>query len=335
MPVSSDFSNNLALADIFQHMASCYRFLGPDERFRAKAYETASKVLRNMSEDITPMASDSKTLDAIGGIGAGIAGKIMEYISTGRIQVFEELKQKVPYALLDLMEVAGIGPATLRALHSRLGVKDREDLALVIRQGKLKGLKGFGVARVNQLMRALKLYSASERIPLADAVKIADAFGKRLQSIPGVLRVEVAGSIRRRKSTIGDIDLVMAVPAKARRKVVNAIRELPGIKRVLSSGNTRISLILRDKLMQADIRLVESGEFGAALVYFTGPKEYNVRLRLLARNRGWKLNEYGLFDLATGKKLAGDSEEQVFHALGLPFLPATKRAEETPLEKAA
>ena len=335
MSGTSEFTNNIALADIFHHMAACYRFLGPDERFRANAYEEASKVLRNMGEDITPMASDVRTLDALGGIGTGIAGKIIEYIKTGRISVFEELKQKVPYALLDLMEVTGIGPATLRTLHSHLGVNDRDELALAIRQGKLRGLKGFGVTKVNQLMRALKLFTVSERIPLDDAGKIADEFSKRLQRIPGVLQVEVAGSLRRRKSTIGDIDIVMAVASASRRKVAKAIRDLPGIKRILSSGNTRISLILRSKLMQADIRMVEPAEFGAALLYFTGPKEYNIRLRLLARNRGWKLNEYGLFDQSSGKKLAGVTEETIFDALGLPYLPPTKRPEAIPLEKAA
>jgi DNA polymerase (family 10) len=329
------FPKNRALADIFHQMADCYRFLGPAERFRAKAYENAAQVLHNMGEDIANLATDIKTLDSIGGIGEGIAGKIMEYLKTGRIAVFEELKTRVPYDLLDLMDMTGIGPATLRTLHGRLGVASREALADAIREGKLRGFKGFGVSRVNQLMRALKMYRVAERLPLEEARKLADGLLKRLQSLPGVLHVELAGSLRRRKATIGDMDLVMVVPAADRKKVVKAVCELPGIKKVLMAGNTRVSLILRTKLIQADIRLVELDEYGAAMLYFTGPREYNVKLRTLARDHGWKLNEYGLFEIATGKKIAGSSEESLFHALGQPCLPPEKRTDDQSLEQAA
>jgi DNA polymerase (family 10) len=335
MSDTPDFSKNQALAGIFHDMAACYRFLGPAERFRAMAYEKAAQVLNNMTEDIASLATDIKTLDAIGGIGEGIAGKIMEYMVTGQIQVFEELKKKVPFALLNLMEAGGIGPATLRNLHDALGISNSDELAEAIRQGKLRRLKGFGVTRVNQLMRALKMYTVSERLPYADAAKIALEFRRRLLAIPGVQQAELAGSLRRKKETIGDIDIVMVVPTSSRRKVVQAIRKLPGIKKILSSGLTRISLILRSKLVQADIRLVALEEYGAALLYFTGSKEYNVRLRLLARNLGCKLNEYGLFDLASGKKRAGDTEESLFSALGLPFVPPEKRVDQLTLRQAA
>lgn len=330
-----NLSKNRALAAIFHDMAACYRFMGPAERFRAMAYQKASQVLGNMAEDITTLATDIKSLDAIGGIGEGIASKIMEFLKEGRIQVFEELKMKVPFALLDLMEAGGIGPATLRNLHDVLGVSNRDELAEAILQGKLRRLKGFGVTRVNQLMRALKMYTVSERLPYADASKIALELKRRLMAMPDVQQVDLAGSLRRKKDTIGDIDIVMAVPASSRRKVVQAIRKLPGIQKVLSAGLTRVSLILRAKLVQADIRLVEFEEYGAALLYFTGSKEYNVRLRLLARNLGFKLNEYGLFELTTGNKRAGATEESLFAALGLPFVPPEKRVDQLPLRQAA
>lgn len=325
--------HNAGLAYIFNRMADCYRFLGAEHRFRAIAYENAATILLNMPEDIAEHAESIASLDALKGIGRSMGAKIIEYLRSGRIAKFEQLKKQVPYALLELMSIPGVGPSTVRQLYTALNVRNREELAEALRQQKLQGLPGFGPKKITLLEQALKLETVKQRIPLGKARKIADALLKRILALPGVQKAEIAGSIRRKKETIGDIDILLQAGSKDRKSIVAGITGLPAIKKIIAAGTTKVTVLLHTGDIQADIRLVHDYEYGAALLYFTGSKEHNIRLRTLAREKGYKINEYGLFEVSTGRRIAGTTEKEMYTRLGLPYFPPEKRKGEGEIEK--
>jgi DNA polymerase (family 10) len=326
--------NNAALASLFHQMADCYRYIGKEERFRAIAYENVAKILHNMKEDIAAYATDVKTLDEIGGIGESIAGKIIEYLHTGKIKTFEKLKKEVPYELLELMDITGFGPATLKILHDKLRISSREDLVKALETDKLKGIRGFGEKKIENMKRALKLFKETKRMLLKDAERTGNEILRELKKIPGVEKAELAGSLRRKKETVGDIDIIVQAETKDRKKIVSRFIELPQVQKVLAKGATKASVVLKYENVQVDIRLVHDYEYGAALLYFTGSKEHNIKLRTIARDRGYKINEYGLFDITSGKRLAGTTEEEMYHFLKLKYIPPEQRAGEEEIEKA-
>ncbi len=324
----------MALASIFHLMADCYRYLGNEERFRAIAYENVAKILHNMKEDIADYAADVKTLDAIGGIGESIAEKIIEYLRTGKIKTFERLKKQVPYELLELMDITGFGPATLKTLHETLGISNREDLIDVLEKGKLEGIKGFGEKKIENMKRSLKLFKEPQRMLLSAAEKMGNEILSELRKIPAVEKAELAGSLRRKKETVGDIDIIVQADSKNRKKIIGKFIALPIVEKVLAKGTTKASVILKQANIQVDIRLVHEYEYGAALLYFTGSKEHNIKLRSIARNRGYKINEYGLFDIVNGKQLAGATEEEMYRFLHMKFIPPEKRLDKGEIENA-
>ncbi len=317
--------HNKELAGIFKKMADCYRFLGNEHRFRAIAYNTVSKVLYNMKEPIDLYSDNVKTLDKIKGVGESIAEKIIEYLHTGKIRTFEELKKKVPYKLLDLMDINGVGPATIRFFYEEFGITRKEELIEIVKGGKLKGLKGFGEKKIENLKRVLKIQKREERIPLKTAERIAVSVLKEIEKIPGVINATIAGSIRRKKETIGDIDIIIVAEHNNRKKIINEFLKLPFIIDVKASGLTKVSVLIKENQMQVDIRLVQDYEYGSALLYFTGNLQHNIKLRAMAKNKGWKLNEYGVFDERSGKRLAGETEEEIYALFGLHFILPEKR----------
>lgn len=327
--------NNIALATIFHQMADCYHYLGNEERFRAIAYDTVVKILHNMKDDIALYATDVKTLDKIGGIGESIAEKIIEYLHTGKIAAFELLKKQVPFELLELMDTTGIGPATLKQLHNQLNVSSKEDVVNALQSGKIAALKGFGEKKIETLQQALKISAIKKRMPLKDAEKSGNKILDAIKAIPGVARAALAGSLRRKKETIGDIDIIIEAAPAQRRTIVSRFVVLPEVKKVLAKGSTKASVLLKDGDVQVDIRLVNDYEYGAALLYFTGSKEHNIKLRIIARNQGFKLNEYGVFDIATDRRLAGATEEEIYALLNLKFIPPEQRVDKGEIEKAA
>ncbi len=317
--------HNRELAEIFRRMADCYRFLGPDERFRAQAYTTASRTLSNLAEPVDLYHHDLRKLDELKGVGESIAAKIEEYLDTGSIATYTALQKKVPFELLSLMDIEGIGPATVRILHRELGVQTPDEVAAAIRNGTIRNIKDLSDTLIGKLSRALKLEKTSTgRIPLEAARKTGTALLKAVEAIPGVQKAMLAGSIRRKRNTIGDIDIVIAAGSRERLSLVKKIKLLPQVQRVLAAGTTRISLVLREGI-QADLRMVAPDEWGAALLYFTGSKEHNIRLRTMARNRGWKINEYGVYELESGKKIAGATEEGIYALFGLDYISPEKR----------
>lgn len=326
--------NNAALASIFHHMADCYRYLGSEERFRAIAYENVAKILHNMKEDIAGYATDVKTLDEIGGIGESIAEKIIEYLHSGKIKTYEQLKKRVPYQLLELMDITGFGPATLKILHDKLRIDNRDDLINALETGKLKGLKGFGERKIENMRRALKLFKESKRMLLKDAEKTGKEILNEIRKFPGVQKAELAGSLRRKKETVGDIDIIIQTETKYRKRIVSRFIALPQVEKVLAKGSTKASVVLKYNNVQVDIRLVQGYEYGAALLYFTGSKEHNIKLRTIARERGYKINEYGIFDAASGKRLAGSTEEEMYHFMNLKYIPPELRLDKGEIEQA-
>jgi DNA polymerase (family 10) len=318
--------HNKELASIFRKMSDCYKYLGPDNRFRAIAYETAAKTLSNMSEPVDVYGNDIKKLDELKGVGEGIAQKIIEYLQTGAIQTFEKLQQEVPYKLLELMDIEGIGPATVRMLHDKLNVNSKEELITAIENGKLQFVKGFGKKKIDNLVKVLKLHKdENKRLPFNDAFNLGNKLLLEVKKIPGVLEADLAGSIRRKKDTIGDIDIIVTAAHKNWKKIITRFTQLPQVNNIIASGETKASVALKEKNVQADIRVVHEDEYGAALLYFTGSKEHNIQLRTMAKNKGWKINEYGVFDAITNKRLAGETEEGIYLLFGLPYIEPEKR----------
>jgi DNA polymerase (family 10) len=326
-------ANNEALSAIFHHMADCYRYLGKEERFRAIAYENAARVLHNMKEDIAGSAGNIRSLNAIVGIGERIAGKIIEYLDKGSIKTFEALKKKVPYELLELMDITGFGPATLKKLHDELKISNKEELVQALGTGRLKGIKGLAEKKIEGMKRAIKLNKEPRRMLLKDAERIGNEILQEIQKIPAVQKAVLAGSLRRKKETVGDIDIVILADPASRKKIVSRIIALPQVERVLAKGSTKVSMLLKYQQVQVDIRLVHDYEFGSAMLYFTGSKEHNIKLRTIAKERGLKINEYGIFDNASGKRMAGATEEEIYHFLNLKYIPPEKRLDNGEIER--
>lgn len=325
---------NKSLAKLFHLMANCFRYLGKDDRFRALAYERVSRMLYGMKEDISIYATDVKSLDEIEGIGESIAEKILEFIHTGKIESFEKLKKKVPFELLELMEITGFGPASLKVLHEKLGIDNREDLIEALQKDKLTGLAGFGDKKIENMKRALKIYKEKSRMSLKDAERLGKELLYEINRISGVEKSELAGSIRRRQATIGDIDIVIQAEPNKRLRIVNKFIKLDLIKKVLARGLTKVSVLLKHDNIQVDLRLVQDYEFGAAMLYLTGSKQHSIKLRIIAHENGFKLNEYGIFDIKTGKRLAGKTEEEMYHFLHMKFIPPEERIDKGEIERA-
>jgi DNA polymerase (family 10) len=332
---NSQTSHNLALAEIFHRMAGCYRYLGPEQRFRAIAYENAARTMHGLKEDISQYATDVKALDKLNNIGESTAEKIIEFLRTGKIIAYDELRAQVPEGLLQLMDITGFGPATVKLLHNKLGISSQEELADAIDTGKLKGLRGFGTKKIEHLMRGLKLYKqGQERMLLSEALKAGNELLQAILNIPGVHEADLAGSLRRRKETIGDIDIVACAQTKNQKTIMKRVSSLPQVERVLAIGETKLSFLLKHTHTQVDLRLVEEAAYGAALIYFTGSKEHNIKLRTWAKAKGWKVNEYGVFDAETDKRLAGRTEEEVYDFLGLQYIPPELREDRGELQRA-
>jgi DNA polymerase (family 10) len=283
---------------------------------------------------VDTIAGDFKKLDELKGVGESIAEKITEFLRTGKIKTFENLKKQVPFELLELLEVEGIGPSTLRILHDKLHINYKEQLIEALEKGKLDGIKGFAAKKIENLKRALKMGTAKKRMPLAAAEKTGNSLLQSIKKIPGIIQCQLAGSLRRKKETVGDIDIVITADEKKWKNIINTFVQLSQVEKVLVAGRTKASVILKKSHVQVDIRIVHEHEFGAALFYFTGSKEHNIRLRTIAKKKGWKINEYGVFDEHTGKRLAGKTEEEIYSLFNLPFIPPEKRLGRNELDKA-
>jgi DNA polymerase (family 10) len=292
--------------------------------FRINSYRRAARTIKDTTEDLQTLAAEGRLTD-LPGIGKGTAQRIGQYIDTGRVDVLDQLEKKIPKGLPALLEIPGMGPKKVALAHDKLGVKNLRDLKKVIKSGELAKLPGLGVTSVSKIAEGIAfLESSGDRTPLGVALPIAEVFAQWVEELPGVKRVELAGSLRRGAETIGDIDILCN--AKDGKKVVKGFVALEGVKRVLAAGTTKGSVTVeleQECELQIDLRVVSAESFGAAWQYFTGSKEHNVRLREIAVRRKWRLNEYGLFD---GKKqIAGKREEDIYKKLGLRWVPPELR----------
>ena len=327
--------HNHTLASIFRQMADCYKYLGTEHRFRTIAYERAARTMLSLKQDVSAFASDIDSLDKLKGVGESIAEKIMEFLNTGRIRTFEKLKAEVPTALLDLMEINGMGPATTRSLHEQLGINNKEELVSALETGKLSGLKGFGEKKIENIRKALKISKETcNRMLLDEALQTGESLLQKVISIRGVKKAELAGSLRRMKETVGDIDLIVASDPADKKNIIRKFTGLDAVESIIAAGETKASVMLHSPSVQADIRVVDTKEYGAALLYFTGSKEHNIQLRTMAREKDWKINEYGLFENKTGSRLCSESENDMYKTLGMPFIEPEMREDKGEIQLA-
>lgn len=321
-------SKNREVAEIFNRMADILELL-EENPFRIRAYRNAARNIGELSDDIEDIAERGE-LTRIPGIGPDLSEKIMEFIATGRIRDYEKLKDRVPEGLVELLAIQGLGPKTVSKLNKELGVKNLEDLQRALEGREILNLRGMGEKKVQDIKRGIELLKESTvRIPLGLALPIAEEIIHEIGRIPGTEGVIAAGSLRRMKETIGDIDILTM--AEDGERVVKAFTRLPLVRDVLASGDTKGSVILKDGI-QVDLRVVRPESYGAALQYFTGSKAHNVRLRTIALRKGLKINEYGVF--RGDERITGETEEGVYKALGLPWIPPEMREDSGEIEAA-
>ncbi|MCH7701079.1 MAG: DNA polymerase/3'-5' exonuclease PolX [Planctomycetes bacterium] len=324
---------NAELSTVFRRIADLMEIRGED-RFRINSYRRVSRVIKDTITDIAELAADGR-LTELPGVGKGTAAKIEEYVERGSIGLLDELSSKLPAGLPDLLEVPGLGPKKVALAYHELKVGGMQDLKRAIADGSLAGLAGMGEISVKRIAEGIAfLESSGGRIALGQAVILAEPLAETVRAMPGVERVEIAGSLRRGCETIGDIDLLCIAPDGA--DIVGRFVKLDGVKRVLASGATKGSITIdldSKREVQIDLRVVEAAAFGAAWQYFTGSKQHNVRLREIAVKRGWRLNEYGVFD--GEKRLAGSTEKAVYRKLGLPWIPPELREDRGEFENPA
>jgi len=324
------FANNQELANIFYEIAYFLEMEGVP--FKPYAYEKAAIILENLEEDIKDIYQRKgfKGVKAIPGIGESIAKKIEEYLKTGKVKYYEEFKKRYPVDIEELTSIEGVGPKMVKVLYEKLGITNLKELEKAARQGKIRNLPGFGKkTEENILQGILFLKKSGGRFLLGEVLPLAQEIEKRLKRVKGVKKISIAGSLRRRKETIGDVDiLVVATKPEA---VMEEFVKLPGIIKVWGKGTTKSSIRLETGI-DVDLRVIPERSFGSALQYFTGSKDHNIALRKIAIDLGLKLNEYGVFK--GNKFVAGKTEEEVYEILKMQWIPPELRENRGEIELA-
>ncbi|MCG8456538.1 MAG: helix-hairpin-helix domain-containing protein, partial [Holophagales bacterium] len=329
-------SLNREISGMLEQLAAGLEILGAN-RFRVNAYSRAARVAKDSTDDLGAFvqqdpATAVRRLTELDGIGKGMAEKIVEYVETGSMEEYRELLEKVPAGVFDLLDIPGIGPKAAKAMWENLGVESVADLEQTPDE-KLAEIPRMGKKSVENIRKAIAFNKKSgDRVPIGLALPLAIELRDRLAEIPGVKRIEHAGSLRRGRETIGDLDFLVACDDPA--AVREAFTQLEPVTQVLAKGETKCSVRLETQraVMQADLRIVPEEAYGAALMYFTGSKEHNVRLRERAIHQGKRLNEYGLFagtderpQDGGAEPLAAGTEEAIYTELGLPWIPPELR----------
>ncbi|MDQ7859969.1 MAG: DNA polymerase/3'-5' exonuclease PolX [Armatimonadota bacterium] len=323
-------THNRAIAERFAQMADMLEIKG-ESIFRINAYRRAARAVEGLTEDVAALAARGE-LTNIPGIGKATAEKIVEFLRTGTMKAYDELAATLPPGLTTLMAVPEVGPKTALLLYEQLGITSLDALEAAAKAGRLRDLPRMGPKTEENILRGIAMVRRSAaRRPLGVALPVAEALVATLRETREVDAIEVAGSLRRRKETVGDIDIL--VTSRSPERVMEAFVAAPPVAQVLSHGPTRSSVIL-DVGLQADVRVVEPASYGAALQYFTGSKEHNVALRERAVRRGLKLNEYGVWRTKDDRRIAGRDEAGVYNAVGLPWIPPELREDAGELEAA-
>lgn len=324
MPVlNSDIARSLEkLADLIE--------LEGGNPFRIRAYRNAARIVGELPRNVLAMTAAGEDLAELPGIGKDLAGKIETLAETGHIAVLDEMERKTPPGLLALLDVPGLGPKRVRLLYDRLGIRTLADLVAAAKAGKIHELPGFGEKSEKRILEeAEKRAGVTKRITRPVAEDIAEPLLRYLRAAKGVTQAAVAGSYRRRKETVGDLDIVVA--AARGPEIIERFVSYEDVGQVLARGPTRSSVVLRNG-MQVDLRVVSAANYGAALMYFTGSKPHNIALRGIAAARGLKLNEYGLFDGT--RRVAARTEEEIYRVFGLPYIEPELREDHGEIEAA-
>jgi len=293
---------NLELSRIFEQIAKILKIKG-ENPFKIRAYEKITLVLENLPIDIETIYHQGG-LSNIPGVGTGITKKIEEFLTTGKLEYYEKLKETIPSGVIELLDISEVGPKTAKLLYEQLGVDNIEKLEKVVRQHQIKDLPGMGEKKRRK-----------ERVLLGLALPLAEEIVWGLCQLKETSKISFAGSLRRKKETIGDIDIL--VTSQKPEKIMKTFTSLPQV-------STKSSVITKDDI-HVDVRVVEPISFGAALQYFTGSKAHNIKLRELAVKGSLKINEYGVFDVKTDRRVAGEREEEIYQILNLPFIPPELR----------
>lgn len=318
--------HNAQLARTFQQMADVMELTGVN-RFRVIAMQKAARVLGELTDDVSAMTEAE--LVAIEGVGKGTAGRIAEFLKTGKIKEHQAMLKDVPEGLFKVLDIPGLGPKTVALLWNEVGVTDIDSLKAAIDGGKLEGLKGFGQKKIDNIVKNLAFAeTAGQRSRLGAAMPLAEAVVDVLRSRKDVIRCAYAGSLRRGKETIGDIDILVAANEKDAPAIMEFFTKLEIVGDVIAHGQTKSSIRATEELnaIQVDLRIVDESSYGAALMYFTGSKEHNVKLRERALSMGYTLNEYALADKDDKTKvIAADTEEAIYTKLKLAWVPPELR----------
>ena len=319
---------NRELANLFDKMANILEFKA-ENPFKISAYRKASRVLGDLTQDIEEIA-ESGELKKVPGIGEGMAQKISEYLETGKISKYEEIKKGVTDELIAMMDIPGMGPKTLSMIHKEKGINNLSQLEKALGDGSLIDLPGMGEKKAENIKRGIQLLQASKgRMNLGVAFPLAKRIVEALREQTGSKKIEWAGSLRRMRENIGDIDILATGPNH--EKIVHGFTHLPEVKEVLASGETKASVIVEGGV-QIDLRVVEEDSYGTALQYFTGSKGHNVHLRGIAKAKGIKINEYGVFK--EERKIGGKEEKDVYKALGMDWIEPELREDRGEIEAA-
>ncbi|MDH3584650.1 MAG: DNA polymerase/3'-5' exonuclease PolX [Phycisphaerae bacterium] len=334
-------STNRKLADEFARMADVLELLG-ENRFRVAAYQRAARVLGELAENVEDLAGDTNDLVAIEGIGKGLAEKIIEFVETGRIAEHAQTIKKVPKGVLELMAIPGLGPKTLATFWKQADITSLKKLKAAIKTGELETLPRMGKKSVEKLAKSIAFAeSAGDRVRLGEALPVALEILEKMRSLKAVVKADYAGSLRRGKETIGDVDILVGVadPEKSAAAVSKAFASMDCVQDVIAAGATKTS-VRTDKNLQADLRVVSADQYGAALLYFTGSKENNVAMRERAIRRDLRLNEYGLWKADADMKnprthpVAARTEADIFKKLDLAYIEPEMREDRGELSAA-
>ena len=321
---------NLEIAKLFHEIADLLE-IKDENIFKIRAYRRAAMNLESLTEEIEAVAAHGG-LAEIAGIGKDLAAKIQQAIETGRLEYLEGLRAEIPRGVVKLMAIPGVGPKTAKLLFQQLQVDSVEKLEALALQGQLLGLPGVKQKTVENILKGIQVVKAGrERMPLGRALPLAHELVQILETLPDVKQISLAGSLRRMRETVKDVDLLITSTKPA--KVMAVFTALPQVAEVLLQGETKATIRHREGI-QVDLRVVEPDCFGAALQYFTGSKAHNIRVRELAVRKGLKVSEYGIFNEATGTRIAGATEEEVYTAIGLPYIPPELREDAGEIEAA-
>lgn len=314
--------HNVDIASSFEEIADLLEIQGANP-FRIRAYRNAARILGELPQEASHLLEKGEDLTRLPGIGDDLAAKIKEIVTTGHCSLLDRLHTELPPAITELLKIPGLGPKRVKALYHDLDVQTLEQLHRAARDGRIRALPGFGEKTENNILQAIEAHAnQARRFKLAVAAPYADALERYLAATPGVLQVTIAGSYRRMRETVGDLDILVTAATAAASDIVQRFTGYDEVAEILSAGTTRASIILNCGL-QVDLRVVKEESYGAALHYFTGSKAHNIAIRVLAQKKGLKINEYGVYRDDT--RIAGETEASVYAAVGLAYIPPELR----------